>query len=70
MSNEMIEKVARAIDAVDHSKARSLDDLTTQIAQAAADAVLEHVAEMLERNDMNSAGFMAGEVRALKGTKA
>lgn len=70
MSNELIESVARAIDAVDHRKATSLDDLTRQIARAAADVVLEHVAEMLERCDMNSAGYMAGEVRALMGEQA
>jgi hypothetical protein len=35
-------------------------------ARAAVAVVLEDVAEMLERNDMNSAGYMAGEVRSLK----
>jgi hypothetical protein len=47
----LVERVAKAIDVVDHRKARSMDDLTRMIARAAIAAVADWnaISEVRER---------------------
>lgn len=45
---EMVERVANAIDALDHRKAKSMDELTRMIARAAIKAMRDPTPKMID----------------------